>query len=120
MEHKNEHHGNSFIWGLLIGAIFATLLTTTKGRRILKDLTDLGLELFEDFIEEKTRETETVKTREDIEESEEGLLSRTEEAQAEKMESSEGEREIIEEKEKEVKPNGNGHKKRLFRGIRRK
>ena len=51
METKHDKHGgNAFFWGLAIGALLATLLTTKRGRQILRELTDLGLELFEDFV----------------------------------------------------------------------
>ena len=52
METKHEaNRGNAFLWGLTIGALLATLLTTKRGRQILRELTNLGLELFEDFVE---------------------------------------------------------------------
>ncbi|HVT00885.1 MAG TPA: hypothetical protein VHE53_01460 [Patescibacteria group bacterium] len=55
MEKNKNHHGASgFFWGLIIGAILATLLTNKKGRKLLKEILDLGLEMLEEFIEEKS------------------------------------------------------------------
>jgi hypothetical protein len=125
-ENKNGHHGgnHAFFWGLVIGAIFATLLTTKKGRQILRDLTDLSLELFEDFVEQKTRESNKKKIDSDDLGFEEAVH---EEEEAEKEASEDLASEITEVEETpkdekaEVGKNGNGHhKKRLFRGIRRK
>jgi len=55
----NKHekkHSSAFFWGFILGALFATLLTTKKGRQILRDLMDLALQLIEDFVDEKKRE----------------------------------------------------------------
>ena len=55
MENKGEkkHSGSAFLWGFILGAIFATLLTTKKGRAILRELVNTGMEMIEDFVEEK-------------------------------------------------------------------
>ncbi|KKQ96242.1 MAG: hypothetical protein A3C27_00320 [Candidatus Levybacteria bacterium RIFCSPHIGHO2_02_FULL_39_36] len=123
-ENKNEHRGgNTFFWGLIIGATFATLLSTQKGRKILHDLTDLGLELIEDFIDERvgkdSLEKETEEVQEDIE---------SEVAEVDVPEKGVGTK--PDEKTEEIKENPsnpiksdskNGSlKKRLFKGIRRK
>lgn len=117
MENKNnggKKGGNAFIWGLLIGAVLTTLLTTQKGRRILKEVVELGFEMLEDFID---RETDKNKTK-----PQEIILDEKEEAQ--EAATTDIESEITEDessvKPAETKTNGNGHKKRLFRGVRRK
>ncbi|HUQ84843.1 MAG TPA: YtxH domain-containing protein [Candidatus Limnocylindrales bacterium] len=50
MDHKeNNHHnqnGNGFMLGLILGSAAALLFTTKKGREILSDLTEKGLEKF--------------------------------------------------------------------------
>ena len=55
MEHKHgkSHSGAAFLWGFILGAIFASLLTTKKGRTILRELVNTGMELIEDFIEQR-------------------------------------------------------------------
>lgn len=133
MENKNGHRGgNVFIWGLVTGAFITTLLTTKKGRQILHNLTDLGIELFEDFIEQKTRETNSrteTSNKDNLKESAlENLASEITEEEAASADGA-GEPKKREElsddrieasKEAEDK-GGNGHsKKRLFKGIRRK
>jgi len=148
MENKNHggHHarpvqkggGSAFIWGLLIGAVLTTLLTTQKGRRILREVAELGFELLEDFIEDRVGRKEassmsadeTEEVKEDLESEVAEAETVTTPAQSSSQDASEqslGQVEITEkdsdEKIEEVKApkaNGNGHKKRLFRGIRRK
>ena len=115
METKHDKHGgNAFFWGLIIGAFLATLLTTKRGRQILRELTNLGLELFEDFVEERTKPKtsgdNTISEIEDIEESKEDVESEIAEVETQPVEK------IV----TEAKSSGNGHKKRLFKGIRRK
>ncbi len=129
MENKNPHHrgGNSFIFGVIVGALLATLLTTKKGRQILRDLTNLGLEILEEFIEDhaqgkkvKTAVTVSVKNA-DLDDASDDLQSEITELET-----------VVEPQAPEVKVENtqeahdepvikNGHsKKRLFRGIRRK
>ncbi|OGH16442.1 MAG: hypothetical protein A3C30_04600 [Candidatus Levybacteria bacterium RIFCSPHIGHO2_02_FULL_40_18] len=132
MGNKHDKHGfypergrggNAFLWGLIIGALLTTLLTTKRGRLILRELTNLGLELFEDFAEERTRASNTKGNSEpDIEESLE--------EESEDLASEITEVETPPETQTETRSNGqpkagppladNGHKKRLFRGIKRK
>lgn len=113
-----KNGGSAFFWGLIIGAILATFLTTKKGRQILRDLTGAALELFEEFIEEK-KAKHTQKVREqDIEEAE-----ATEDIESEIADVEETSQEAVEKVtvEQEQTPVKNGHsEKRLFRGIRRK
>lgn len=114
MENKHGTHGsNSFVWGLLIGALLATLVTTKKGRQILHNLADLGLEAVEDFIEEKTRANPS--SEPDEEEAEEATADIESEITETEAASVQPGRDFG-----EPKKNGNGHtKKRLFKGIRR-
>jgi hypothetical protein len=137
METKHEKKGGShFFWGLVIGALLATLLTTKKGRLILREIVNLGLELIEELIEEKKRthseavnEAKKLSDLSDFEEGDEDVVSEVTEAETPPDEVSSApeekaseERGVIEEEHaSEAKTNGNGHhKKRLFRGVRRK
>lgn len=53
-KHEKKHSaGAAFLWGFILGAIFASLLTTKKGRAILRELVNTGMELIDDFIEER-------------------------------------------------------------------
>lgn len=61
MEHK-QHHGNGgFLLGILIGVAITLLFTTKRGRRVLKTLTDEGMDKIgslEELFEKKMREEE--------------------------------------------------------------
>lgn len=49
-EHKDKKsHG--FTWGMIVGGAVVLMLTTKRGREILKELTEGGLEGIEDFID---------------------------------------------------------------------
>ena len=116
METKHDKHGgNAFLWGLIIGALLTTLLTTKRGRQILRELTNLGLEIFEDFVEERTQD----KQAGDSEQKESDLESAgvTQDLESE---ITEVEAQPIEKIITDAKSGGNGHKRRLFKGIRRK
>lgn len=48
----NETKNNSgFVWGLLIGAAIGSLISTEKGRRIIKELSEHGLESIENLMD---------------------------------------------------------------------
>lgn len=70
MDHKNnhqEHQGNAlngFTIGVVVGVALTLLLTTKKGRRILKMLTDQGMDQIEKW--EQTIKTKTEPVVEDI------------------------------------------------------
>lgn len=54
-EHKGGGFLNGFLWGLLIGGGLALLFTTKKGRKIIRTVTEGGLESIaevEDLIED--------------------------------------------------------------------
>lgn len=55
--HNNAGFGNGFVIGLLVGIIATLFVTTKKGREIFRELTDKGLNKFED-LERKLQETE--------------------------------------------------------------
>lgn len=47
MEHRNNNgNGSGFLLGVLVGVIITLLFTTKKGREIVKDLTEKGLDKF--------------------------------------------------------------------------
>ncbi len=62
MEEKNNNHsggGNGFLAGLIIGGVVTLLFTTKRGREIVKELTEKGLDKFtelEDSLKEKKLE----------------------------------------------------------------
>ncbi|HVZ12618.1 MAG TPA: hypothetical protein VG965_06335 [Patescibacteria group bacterium] len=121
---KHAKNGtNAFLWGFILGAIFASLLVTKKGRRILKEITGLGLEMVEDFIEEK-KHTQKVKPPVTILDEEDEIQA------AEDIKSEIVEEDVIDEKIDEAEPDepvkevtatkSSSSKKRLFRGIKKK
>ncbi len=90
----------------------STLLTTKRGRTILREVVDLSLELFEDFVEERGRKNVQ---KEDIIEASEDLESEITENEAPPVHES-----VPNPAPEPPPPAKNGHsKKRLFRGIRR-
>lgn len=145
---KNKQKGGSsaFFWGLIVGAILASLLTTKKGRKILRELIDVGLEMLEDFAQQKKvtdipvvakvkntvdeikqeiREEKAEKdAREDIESEITGFEEMVDEeeeqvvAPVQMMSEDEVEVEITKTEPKVAQSNGHS-KKRLFRGIRK-
>ena len=124
METSHEKkRGNTFLWGLVIGVLITSLLTTKRGRQILRELTNLAIELFEDFAE-STAKAKTV-SKEDTQDTQEDINQAKEDIESEITEIET--REDVEIKtEDEPSPvhssteNGHHPKKRIFRGIRRK
>lgn len=62
MEHKDNHNynngsGNGFLLGIIVGVLITLLFTTKRGRAILKDLMEKGVEKFAN-LEQLIRETE--------------------------------------------------------------
>ncbi len=98
MQEKN--HSNGFMFGLLLGAAVGALVSTKKGREILKDVADYGLEYVGNVI--NLDDLEGV-----MEEEEEIMGGETEEAVP---------KEKITVEEEPKKP----LRRRLFRGIRKK
>lgn len=113
-----------FLWGIIIGAALVFFLGTKKGKRLLKIISEEGLELseilgaddLEDIIEEdeyvapKKKTKNSVQTKESIRQAQDELVEEPSE--------------ITE--ESQVKSNGSSIKKiassgrRFFRGIKRK
>lgn len=51
--HDNNHnHGNGFLLGLILGGVVTLLFTTKRGREIVKDLTEKGLDKFSELQDE--------------------------------------------------------------------
>lgn len=48
-----SHHGNGFMAGLIVGATVATVLSTKRGRAMLKELAAMGLAHLDSFLEEE-------------------------------------------------------------------
>ncbi len=144
-KHVKQGGGSAFFWGLVIGALLATLLTTKNGRKILHELVDIVLSMMEDFAEKKKTSNVPVVTavkntvnniKEDIREEVE-FKKAVDEINSEIAEDEQpgseddlevsstpvqviAEEEEIVVDEKEESPKSNGHaKKRLFHGIRK-
>lgn len=49
-KNHGKHNSNGFFLGLLLGAGIALLLSTKKGRNILKELTENGIDALEDVV----------------------------------------------------------------------
>lgn len=94
MEHEkhNNKFGSGFFWGLIFGAGLVILLGTKRGRELLRELTEKGALMLEDFLREQGLTDD---------EEEESLV-------VEPVENSSGE-----------KTNGSS-KKRIFKGVKRK
>lgn len=130
-EHPKTHGGSAFLWGLVIGALLASLLTTKRGRRILRELSEVAFDLIENFIEEKTiiapkpvkpkvAQDEVARDLEsEVAEVEEVHIDNNKEEEIQEfvkediLEKETGEEKVESEEDASIK------KKRLFRGIRR-
>jgi len=127
-KHGN-HQGSAFFWGLIIGALLATLITTKRGRLVLRELIDLGLELIENFVDERNNKEQEASPKSDTITQEEEIILANEDLKSEddpEHPKHKVVREIsfednLEAEAETSNTNGNGHtKKRLFRGIRRR
>lgn len=101
---NEKNHSNGFILGLAIGAAVGALVSTKKGREILKDVADYGLEYVGNII--NLDDLEAVMNDEEGEEMMNGEVGDTkpQETTAQATE------------EEPTKP----LRRRLFRGIRKK
>lgn len=66
MDNKRNHDqngGNSFLLGLMLGGLATLLFTTKRGREILKELTDKGVEKISE-LEKRLKEVEEVQEEE--------------------------------------------------------
>lgn len=99
----SEGKNNSgFVWGLLIGAAIGSLLSTEKGRRILKELSEHGIESVEKLMDiDEIREA-----------MDEGVINRKENVEGEHSDPEKSSKR--EEVEVVVRK-----KPRLFRGIKK-
>lgn len=53
-----KNNSSGFMWGLLIGGALGSLVSTKKGRRIIKELTEHGFESLENIVDiDKIKET---------------------------------------------------------------
>ena len=82
---KNKHSkggSSAFFWGLIVGALLATLLTTKKGRKVLRELIDVGLEMLEEFAQQKnvTNIPVVSKVKETVEEIKQEIKEQKEES----------------------------------------
>ncbi len=94
MEEKKHRDSHSFTWGMLVGGALVLMLTTKKGRQILKEISEGGIEGIEEFIDlEKVKELANDFTDDENDEKEE----------------------IDDEKQ----PTPKRKKRRLFRGVRK-
>lgn len=146
-QHPKSHAGGSFLAGFLLGAIFASLLTTKKGRAILREIVNAGMEMVEDFLaerkdkeyEKKVAQREAVVVATEKEEVADATLDIESEITASETpapeakakaepETTEAEIEINEvsveaidmaKSTEEEKPAKLGSKRRLFKGIRK-
>lgn len=91
--HHERGSGNGFLLGVLVGVVLTLLFTTDKGRKILKELSENGLEALDDRLR-------------NFEEGDENVVA--DEEDHEKME-------VRPQTEVVRSPN-----RRFFRGIRRK
>ncbi len=59
VDSSNGHKGgNGFLLGVVLGSVATLLLTTKKGREILREVADKGMERFSDLEESLEREGE--------------------------------------------------------------
>ncbi|HRN96773.1 MAG TPA: hypothetical protein PLD54_04975 [Candidatus Levybacteria bacterium] len=77
MDEPKKKNSHGFTWGMIVGGAVVLMLTTKKGREILKELTEGGIDGLEEYIDvEKIKALTSEFTDEDsIEES--GEASKT-------------------------------------------
>ncbi len=147
-KHEKKHSaGSAFLWGFILGAIFASLLTTKKGRAILKELVNTGMELIEDFVEDRKNKAyekkvevknkvEVMQEKEEVDQAvddlnseigeEETVISDMEEEKAPKdaepypFDKLSMDAEETQKIETAKPPQKLGSKRRLFKGLRKK
>lgn len=83
--------GNGFLMGVIVGAVGTLLFTTKKGREIVREITDKGLEKFSDFeiaLEDNAQELEGIESGDYIDSTEPiviGKLKLTKQEKPEKV-----------------------------------
>jgi uncharacterized protein YcfJ len=106
----NEKHGpNGFLLGLVIGGAVGALVSTQRGRQILKDLADYGLEYVGKTID-----------MDDVESILNGEEERMYDDELDMTRVNKDEFEDEHKKEHQVEHKSEPPKRRLFRGIRKK
>lgn len=127
MDNRQQHHGggslNTFLFGVLVGILASLLFTTKKGRRLLKVITDEGVDRlthWEDMLKSMEREIEedTLDEEPVIGEDMEKEVRALEAPKTEEVD--ENEPAISEKPDEEENPAPKKKSKRLFKGIRRK
>lgn len=109
MDNKHENKfGSGFLWGAIIGGTLVLLVSTKKGRKVLRELADVGLDTIENAAQVGN-----------LEEMEEEMVG--ENIAQERHESPEAE---VSNQPQETSPSseGNGHSsiKRIFKGVKKK
>lgn len=132
MEKTKKHHGggSAFIWGLVIGALLATLLTTKGGRKILREFINAILDFAEDFGDKhkaKPASPPVVSEMEEVKEAADDLGSQITEIETEEVSFEEEQvadvpkARVQNMAEKEIPKTPNiSSKKRMFHGIHKK
>jgi len=142
--HVKSHAGGAFLAGFILGAIFASLLVTKKGRAVLREIINAGMEMIEDFLAERKDKAYEKKAaarqivlaeeeNENVEEAAEDIESQVAANEApipDEIETAQSQEIVIDEvspeavelaksQEEEEKPAKLGSKRRLFKGIRK-
>lgn len=92
MNEKQNKSSNGFLLGMIVGGSLVFLLGTKKGRKILKNLSENGLEALEGILD--IEEIESLYDGEDMSE--------------------------VDSEEKTNNKNGNSFGKRFFKGVKKK
>lgn len=114
----NERHGpNGFLIGLILGGALGVLISTKRGRKILKDIADYGIEYVGNTINSTDLET-ILNEDQDEEEMYAGEVDAEDEPV--KKEEVKAEKIYVRREEKETHDDQPSRRKRIFKGIRRK
>ncbi len=68
MERQENRFFNGFIVGLVVGAVIVFLFGTEKGKKVLKTISDEGLEKLSDLIEESELDEDILEEVEPVDE----------------------------------------------------
>lgn len=110
---QEKHNSNGFMFGLMIGAAVGALVSTKKGREILKDVADYGLEYVGNIINLDDLESAFEDDGEELSSAAEEMKDAAGDA-VEKVKSQV--KESMDAADEPTKP----LRRRLFRGIRKK
>lgn len=127
MEHEQKHGGisNGFVLGLVLGVLITLLLTTKRGRKIIKLLTEEGMEKFSELEmlwEEAKEETPQppASMQENDEDSEELLDTSDAEEELSEKALEESEHMAVKKAAKSATERKPALHKRFFKGIHRR